>query len=139
MNYRYIALSALLVLGACAQGGTSPTPSTTSAAPSGNKVIGLNGTEGEVHGSIHPGSKFSRVQIGMGATEVESIIGAPTDTASHITGKAFIPFYFGGDTSQTEKFYRGEGQLTYSPQSIGSSLLVLTGITVDPSERGFAH
>jgi hypothetical protein len=139
MLYRSIALATLLCLGACANGASNTAPAATNAGPPANKVAGVNGTEGEIHGTIRPGSKFSRIKIGMGATEVESIIGAPTDTAAHITGKAFIPFYFGGDTSQVEKFYKGEGQLTYSPQSMGSTLLVLTGITADPTERGFAH
>ena len=139
MLYRSIAVSTLLLLGACANNAGTNTPAAATSGPAANKVAGINGTEGEVNGTIRPGSKFSRVKIGMGATEVESIIGAPTDTAAHITGKAFIPFYFGGDTSQVEKFYKGEGQLTYSPQSMGSTLLVLTAITVDPTERGFAH
>ena len=136
MLYRSIALLAVLALGACAQ-GTAGAPAAT--APAGNKVVGVNGVEGEVDGTIRPGSKFSRVRIGMGSTEAESIIGKPSDTAGHITGKAFIPFYFGGDTSEVEAFYKGEGQLTYAHQSIGSTNLVLVRIIVDPSERGFAH
>jgi hypothetical protein len=139
MIYRTIALSALLVLGACANSGGGGPPVAATTTPAGTKVTGVNGASGDINGTIRPGSKFSRIRIGMGSGEVESLIGPPTDTASHITGKAFIPFYFGGDSSQTEKFYKGEGQLTYSPQSIGSSLLVLTAITVDANERGFAH
>ncbi len=139
MRYHSMALLAALALSACAQGTGGAPAASASSSPAGTKVIGVNGMEGEVDGTIRPGSKFSRVRIGMGSTEAESIIGKPNDTAGHITGKAFIPFYFGGDTSEVEAFYKGEGQLTYAHQSIGSTNLVLVRIIVDPSERGFAH
>ena len=137
MLVRTIAVSVFLALAGCAQGGGAGGGAAIN--PNLHKVVGRNGVEGEINGTVVRGSKFSQVQIGMGATEVESIIGKPDDTDSHITGKQFIPFYFGGDGSREEAFYRGQGQLTYTHTSIGSTQLVLIGITVDPTERGFAH
>jgi len=71
--------------------------------------------------------------------QVTDLIGEPTDTSAHITGKVFIPFYFGGDTTRVETFYRGEGQLTFSAAHFGSSNYVLEAIHVNPSESGYAH
>ena len=138
MRSRVLTIAALLGVSACAPGGGGAS-SPAASNPDQHKVVGLNGIEGEINGKIIPGSKFSRLQIGMVSREAESIAGLPNDTAGHITGKQFIPFYFGGDGTRVEAFYRGEGQLTYTHPSIGSTTLVLIGITADPTERGFAH
>lgn len=134
---RFFAVCLLLALAACARGQQA----SPAAASTGNdhEVVGQNGTKGEVIGTPAPGSKFSRVQVGMPMRQVTDLIGQPNDTAGHITGKAFIPFYFGGDTSMTETFYKGEGQLSFAADTIGSSALKLVRIIVDPTEQGYAH
>ena len=63
----------------------------------GQKVKGINDYEGEITGNPAPGSKFSQLKIGMGFRQVQDIAGPPTDQGAYITGKAFIPFYFGSD------------------------------------------
>jgi hypothetical protein len=75
----------------------------------------------------------------MPMKQVFDVIGVPTDTSAHITGKAFIPFYFGPDIARSEAFYRGEGQLTFIRTSMGSSTLLLHDIHVNPAESGYAH
>jgi hypothetical protein len=95
--------------------------------------------EGEMYGVPASNSKFAKLRIGMKQREVEGLIGRPDDEDSHITGKAFIPFFFGGDTHRLEAFYKGEGQLTYSPEHWGGNPNVLIRIAVDPSESGRAH
>ena len=47
-------------------------------------------------------SPFAKIKMGMGMDEVYALIGQPSDTGHHITGKAFIPYYYGGDTQRTE-------------------------------------
>lgn len=137
-------LAVILVLAGCAAGGSN-TPARQSGASQatssggGQRVKSADGFEGEIIGRPPPGSKFSRVAIGMAMREVEDRIGQPSDVAGHITGKAFIPFYFGGDTSMTEAFYKGEGQLSYVPANFGSSAMRLERIIVDPNEAGYAH
>ena len=113
-----VAIAALAIAG-CAnqqgggmQGATRAPGSAQPQASSDRVVTSANGVRGDIVGTPAPGSKFSRVQIGMPKKQVEDLIGQPTDTASHVTGKAFIPFYFGGDTYMLEAFYRGEGQLS---------------------------
>ena len=51
------------------------------------------------------------------------LIGPPTDTSSHITGKAFIPWYFGEDRAETEAYYKGSGGSSIRPRMAGGTLL----------------
>ena len=46
--------------------------------------------------------------------EVTDLIGPPTDTNHYVTGKAFIPYYFGDDTTRTECHYKGIGRVIFS-------------------------
>ena len=83
-------------------------------AGSGQKVKGLNDWEGEITGKPAPGSKLSQLKIGMSAAEVRAIMGEPSDQGAHITGKAFIPFYFGADRYRYEVVYKGQGRLLFA-------------------------
>jgi hypothetical protein len=99
----------------------------------------LNGVTGDITGTPAPGSKFGRLQIGMSQKQVEDLIGPPTDSSAHITGKQFIPFYFGGDTNRVEQYYKGEGILTFGNSSFGNMTQLLLAIQVNPNEGGYAH
>jgi hypothetical protein len=86
----------------------------------GQTVKGINDFEGEITGIAAPGSRFSQLQIGMGIRQVEDIAGPPTDQAAYITGKAFIPFYFGSDRNRFELIYKGQGRLIFAGGSVGN-------------------
>jgi hypothetical protein len=86
----------------------------------GQKVQGINDFEGEITGLAPPGSRFTQLQIGMGMRQVIDIVGPPTDQGAYITGKSFIPFYFGSDRSRFELIYRGQGRLIFAGGSIGN-------------------
>jgi hypothetical protein len=86
----------------------------------GQKVKGLNDYEGEITGIPAPNSKFTQLQIGMGMKQVTDIAGPPTDQGAYITGKAFIPFYFGSDRHRFELIYKGEGRLIFAGGSMGN-------------------
>jgi hypothetical protein len=86
----------------------------------GQKVKGINDFEGEVTGIPAPNSKFSQLQIGMGIKQVMDMVGPPTDQGAYITGKAFIPFYFGSDRSRFELVYKGQGRLIFAGGSVGN-------------------
>ena len=92
-----------------------------------------------VVGTPAPGSKFSKIQIGMHSREVMDLIGPPNDQKGYQTGKAFIPFHFGGDNYRMEYHYKGEGTLTFSGGGIGDTSLKLIRINVDPSESGYVR
>jgi hypothetical protein len=86
----------------------------------GQKVKGINDFDGEITGVPAPNSRFPQLKIGMGMREVVDIVGPPTDQGAYITGKAFIPFYFGSDRSRFELIYKGQGRLIFAGGSIGN-------------------
>jgi len=82
-------------------------------------------------------SPFAKIKVGMGMAEVYALIGQPTDTTSHITGKAFIPYYYGGDTHRVEALYKGQGRIVFAPPHAFTSDLQVLEIDYDPTERGY--
>lgn len=121
----------------------APTPSAKpAAAPArtdGRKVKSKDGKiSGEIFGTPAAKSKFAQVEIGMSRGRVEKLIGVPDDSQTHITGRSFQPFYFGGDTQRYQAFYQGEGQLTFSNSSMRSAPETLIIITVDRKATGLS-
>ncbi|WP_295431414.1 hypothetical protein [uncultured Thiodictyon sp.] len=88
-------------------------------AGTGRAVKGIGDWEGEISGIPAANSKFTKLQIGMPMKQVTDLIGQPTDQGAYITGKAFIPFYFGGDKHRYELVYKGQGRLIFAGGSIG--------------------
>ena len=88
-------------------------------AGSGRTVKGLNGYEGEITGNPARNSRFTRLQIGMSAKQVTDLAGPPTDQGAYVTGKAFIPFYFGSDRHRYEMTYKGQGRLVFAGGGMG--------------------
>lgn len=86
----------------------------------GQTVKGINDFEGEITGVTVPGSPFSRLKIGMGIRQAMDICGPPSDQGAYVTGKAYIPFYFGSDRSRYELFYKGWGRLIFAGGSVGN-------------------
>ncbi len=80
----------------------------------GQRVKGINDWEGEITGKPAPGSKFTELKIGMSFGQVQGILGVPSDQGSYITGKAFIPFFFGSDRYRHEAVYKGQGRLIFA-------------------------
>jgi hypothetical protein len=117
------------------QAGSKPAPAP--ARTDGRKVKSKDGkVDGEIFGTPAAKSKFAKVQIGMSRTVVEKLIGGPEDSDTHITGRQFTPFYFGGDTLRYEAYYKNEGQLTYSNSSRSSAPDTLIIIAVDTKATG---
>jgi len=86
-------------------------------AGSGTKVKGLGDWEGEITGKPAPGTKFTQLKIGMSAKQAMDIVGQPTDQGAYVTGKAWIPFYFGSDRYRYEMAYKGQGRLIFAGSS----------------------
>jgi hypothetical protein len=89
-------------------------------AGSGRTVKGMNDYEGEITGNPAPNTRFTQLQIGMSLKQVTDIAGQPTDSGAYVTGKAFIPFYFGGDRTRTELAYKGQGRLIFAGGNLGN-------------------
>jgi len=85
----------------------------------GQKIKGLGDWEGEITGKPAPGSKFTKLQIGMSMRQVADLAGRPTDEGAYMTGKAWIPFYFGSDRHRYEMVYKGQGRLIFAGGSLG--------------------
>jgi hypothetical protein len=82
-------------------------------------------------------SPFAKVQMGMSMKEVYDLIGQPTDTSAHITGKQFNPFYYGGDTHRVEAMYKGQGRIVFSRSSAFEGDMRVIEIIYNPDESGY--
>jgi len=127
---KLIPVLALAFLGACARPSTtsSSQPSEQKAQPARNNYP---------TGKPRRGSKFAKLRVGMSRQEVMRIIGPPTSQDTHVTGKQFIPFYFGGDMYRSDWYYRGEGELTFSQVAYESPNQDLIYIRVDRKSTGY--
>lgn len=105
---------------------------------SGRTVKGINNYEGEITGNPARNSKFTQLQIGMSWKQVIDLAGEPTDSGAYMTGKAWIPFYFGGDRHRLEMTYKGQGRLIFAGGSLGNvSGGNLIWIIHNPNETGY--
>ena len=48
------------------------------------------------------------------------IVEAKADQGAYMTGKAWIPFYFGGDRHRFELVYKGQGRLIFAGGGVGN-------------------
>ncbi|MEC5215649.1 hypothetical protein RCH09_000580 [Actimicrobium sp. GrIS 1.19] len=114
-----LVLITAAVLSACASqkanDAPAPQPAATSAT-SGAPVAKVKegSAEGEIIGTIRPGSKFAKLRIGMDVQKVQSLIKIPDEMHRYESGKRWIPFYFGDDAQRVQTYYEGEGCLTYT-------------------------
>jgi hypothetical protein len=121
-----------------APGAAPSTPAKAPATAANTRIVKSRDgkLEGELVGTPARGSKFTKLQIGMRMSEVNSLIGTPDDLDRHETGKRWIPFYFGSDAQRMQVLYKGEGCLTYTGGNVfGGGGNELIRITADPGVR----
>ena len=129
----------LIALAASALYGCGPQPGQVAQDGSRKERSPDGKLEGDVVGYARPGSRFAKLYIGMSQRQAEDLVGRGTDTDSHITGKQFIPFYFGGDQYRVVNYYKNEGQLEFAPRSFMGQANTLVRIVNNPTESGYAH
>ena len=95
--------------------------------------------EGDIWGTPADGSPFLQLEIGMSRQEAEALVGAGSGERVYLTGKAFIPFYFGTDRIRDEVLYKGVGSLTYAGGGMVSNGGKLVVIVHDPDEGNRRH
>nr|WP_319395702.1 hypothetical protein [uncultured Desulfobacter sp.] len=128
----------LLVLSGCVSSSQTDTQSTSqNSTEDRREVTGRNDWSGYIQGQPMAGSKFNKLEIGMGSKEVMDITGPPTDQATYISGKAFIPFYFGSGQSQACFYYKNMGRLVFASDAGFGGNMFLVGIEYDAGERGY--
>jgi hypothetical protein len=118
----------------------APAPAAKTAAPAGDtvRVKGINDWEGDITGKPAANSRFTKLQIGMGMRQVTDLVGPPTDQGAYVTGKAWIPFYFGSDRYRHEMVFKGQGRLIFAGGSAGDwSSGNLIWIIHNPAEAGY--
>ena len=72
-----------------------------------------------------PGTPLAKVKLGMNDAQVRRVLGDPTDSNAYMTGKAFIPFYFGPDTHRAEWIYEKMGRVVFSRNRWSGALKVI--------------
>jgi hypothetical protein len=75
----------------------------------GTMVKGERDWEGEITGIPAAGTTFTKLRIGMSRQQAIDLAGQPTDQGAYITGKAWIPFYFGSDRARWKWPTRARG------------------------------
>lgn len=82
------------------------------------------------------GSKLAKVEKKMSPEKVREIMGEPDNEKSYVTGQAFNPFNYGGNSgANVEWSYKGVGRVIFTVHRWTSRLQV-TRIDYDPSEKG---
>ena len=131
------ALTVLAVLASCARNkpaDETATPQKQEKSEKADKKADKKDDKKDektgVIGKPAPGSKFSKIKLGMTMNEVFAKIGRPDAQWERPTGKSHIPFYFGDDRWVYECSYKKEGRLTFN----GGGAHELTTIEVNKKE-----
>jgi len=132
-NAAWFTLSILtIMLAACAERASRPAEQTPAAA---------HEASAEATGKPAPpppGSPLAKVKEGMGMRQVSDLLGQPTDQNQYVTGKAFIPWYFGDDVSRIEWHYKGLGRVVFSGGgAYGQGGGTVQWVEYDPNESGY--
>jgi hypothetical protein len=106
-----------IVLGACASGGGGTEAAQPAATP------------------IPANSPLAKIKPGMSDEQVRGLLGGPDDSRSYMTGKAFIPFYYGPDTHRADWIYKGKGRVVFRRNRYTGGLEVIRAL-YDPNEAG---
>lgn len=122
-----LLLSGCLVLGAVACAKREPAPAPAKAPAGGG---------GPAATPPPAGSPLSAIHEGMRPEDVQKILGVPESIRPYITGKAFIPFYYGRDRTRTGYYYKGKGRVVFSGDGGFSTNSRVVRVEYDPSEPG---
>jgi hypothetical protein len=85
-------------------------------------------------------SPMARIHEGMSENEVMHILGPPDDSNAYVTGKAFIPYYYGPDATRFAGYWRGKGRVIFmGGNAWGAGRGKVQRVEYDPSEDGVAR
>jgi len=71
------------------------------------------------------GTPFADVRLDATEYDVRKLLGEPDHANAYMTGKAWIPFYFGSDVARTDWFYQGQGRVVFSRNRYTGALKVI--------------
>lgn len=110
------ALSAFVLTACASDGGGGSATEEKSSGRSGSRAS---------YSDAPAGTPFAEVQKNMDDNAVRKILGNPDRANAYMTGKAFIPFYFGSDVARTDWFYSGQGRVVFSRNRYTGALKVI--------------
>lgn len=113
---------------------TEPAPART--APAQTQQEPQPAAKEETGRPAPAGSALARVQLGMSEGEVRGILGEPTSQNNYQTGKAWIPYYYGSDTSRLDYKYKQIGIVVFGRNRYSGNTKVIR-VDYDPSEDGY--
>ncbi len=118
----------MLAVGACSTQTSQGSGGTTANEP----AVGV---------AAPASSPLSKVQLGMHKKQVQDLLGAASDENGYLTGKAFMPWYFGNDAHRTCWYYKGMGRVVFADGNIfgGGGGSEVIRVDYDPSESGYAR
>jgi hypothetical protein len=120
------------------QGNAEPyRPGTVNLEKLRNSNISGQDSQPRPQGKHKGGGSFDQISQGMSMEEVYNLIGQPTSTTARPTGKAWAPFYYGGDTERLFALYKGKGRIVFSNSSRYSSVWRVVEIVPDSTESGY--
>ena len=89
-------------------------------------------------GSTGKGQPLSVVKKGMSMGEAYALVGEPTSSTGHMTGKAWIPFNFkGSDTARQYSLYKGKGRIIFTNRSYYDHTWQVYEVQIDANEAGY--
>ncbi len=122
----FALMATLVFFAGCGSSSSSSSDSTTQVSAASTEP------------SIPPDSIFAKVKMGEERDEVFATIGQPNSMNSYQTGKAFIPFHYGGgDDVRMAAHYKGVGVITFGNDSAYTSGYSVVDIHYDPNEPGY--
>ena len=71
-------------------------------------------------------------------SEVSEILGKPDSEHHSVTGKAWIPYYFGDDVTRLTWYYKGLGRVNFTGGgAFGQGGGEVQSVEYDPSQGGY--
>ena len=87
---------------------------------------------------VPPGHAFAQVKMGMTMSDVATAIGEPSDKNRYVSGKAWIPWYFGNDVTREEWHYKGKGTIVFAAgNQFGGGGTEVVQVNYNPEESGY--
>lgn len=104
---------------------------------SANSASTASETSTSSTGSTGKGQPLSAVKKGMSMAEAYALVGEPTASTGHVTGKAWIPFNFkGSDTARQYSLYKGKGRIIFTNRSYYDHTWQVYEVQIDANESG---
>src|SRR5262245_3963338 len=136
MTVRTLVIPVALValLGCAHRNSSSTTSSSSSSAQAQPQNPAQDSAQAASTTPIPKGHVFEKVKYDMTDAQVKQILGAPTSTQAYVSGKHFIPYYYGTEGSREAWSYKGKGQIVFSRNRWNGNLTVIE-VVYDPKQQ----